>query len=34
MRKTNKKSMQLLEEDEEDGEDSPFKRQLIDSNII
>jgi hypothetical protein len=34
MRKTTKKSMQLLEEDEEDGEGSPFKRHLIDSNIV
>jgi hypothetical protein len=34
MRKTTKKSMQLLEEDEEDEEGSPFKRQLIYSNIV
>jgi hypothetical protein len=34
MKKTNEKSTQLLEEDEEDGEGNPFKRQLIDSNIV
>ncbi len=34
MRKTNKKSMLLLEEDEEDGEDSPLKRMLMDSNVV
>jgi hypothetical protein len=34
MRKTTKKSTQLLEEDEEDAEGSPFKRQLLDSDIM